>query len=248
VDRMSNPDGRSRLIDILRYRQRFEERLEVIESEAPFDELYGVDTARSVELWDLPDGNELLLGRNARYSVSPTRTVRNVLANCEVDFESTAFVDMGSGKGRVVLIASEYAFRRVIGVEASEHLCQIARTNAEIYRRSGADTAPIEIVNADATKFDIPADASFFYFYEPFSTDVCSEVLARIEDSITSFPRPVTLCFTGMGQPDGEEVERASVPVAAAAAENRPQWIRQDVIKSPDASFYDAFVYRNVLS
>ncbi|WP_278256810.1 class I SAM-dependent methyltransferase [Nocardioides convexus] len=136
-------------------------------------------------------------------------------------------------------------FRRVVGVEASATLCDIARANIEAVRRARGGHEHLEVVHADATTFDIPADAGLFYFYEPFSTEVCEAVLDNIEASVRQHPRAVVLCFTGRGQPDGTEGEADSPPVAAAAAQQRPQWQERCVVPSPDGVFYDALLFEH---
>jgi len=81
---MSDDNGRVRLLQMLEYRQIFEDRLERIDRANPFDSIYDVDTERSIELWELPETDQLSIGRNARYSPTPVRTVRNALARCGV--------------------------------------------------------------------------------------------------------------------------------------------------------------------
>nr|ADN26258.1 SAM-dependent methyltransferase [Streptomyces coeruleorubidus]ADN65355.1 methyltransferase [Streptomyces coeruleorubidus] len=243
---MSDNDARARLLRAMEYRQQFDERLGRIEQETPFDSVLDVDTTESVELWDLPDADQLWVGRNARYSPTPVRTVRSALGKCDVRHEEVTFVDVGCGKGRVLLLAAELPFRRIVGVEASEALCDIARSNVEkaSVARDGCDR--IEVVHADATKFDIPDDAGLFYFYEPFSVDVSLAVLERIEDSVRRHPRNVVLCFTGRGQPDGQGSDLEKTPVAASAAEMRAHWNLVEIVPSPDAEFYDSFLYEYV--
>ncbi|WP_075265569.1 class I SAM-dependent methyltransferase [Streptomyces sp. Tue 6075] len=240
---MSDQDRRARLIRALEYRQIFDDRLDRIERQVPFDSVHDVDTSESVELWELPQGDQLQVGRDARYSPTPVRTVRHVLGQCDVKHEDMTFVDVGCGKGRVLLQATEFPFRRIVGVEASETLCDIARANVEKASATLDGCDRIDVVHADATRFDVPDDAGLFYFYEPFSTEVSSAVLERIEDSVRRHPRPVVLCFTGRGQPDGQAGEHDTPPVAAAAAEIRPRWKRIGTVSSPDAVFYDSLLY-----
>ncbi|WP_234329696.1 class I SAM-dependent methyltransferase [Streptomyces viridochromogenes] len=243
---MSDNDPRARLLRAMEYRQEFDERLGRIEQQTPFDSVHDVDTTESVELWELPDADQMWVGRNARYSPTPVRTVRNALGKCDVRHEEVTFVDVGCGKGRVLLLAAELPFRRIVGVEASKALCDIARSNVEKASgtRDGCDR--IEVVHADATKFDIPDDAGLFYFYEPFSVDVSLAVLERIEDSVRRHPRNVVLCFTGRGQPDGQGSDLETTPVAASAAEMRARWNLVEIVPSPDAEFYDSFLYEYV--
>lgn len=243
---MSDEDQRARLLRALEYRQVFDDRLDRIEQQTPFDSVFDVDTAENVELWELPEADQMPVGRNARYSPTPVRTVRHALSRCDVRHEEVTFVDVGCGKGRVLLLAAEFPFRRIVGVEASETLCDIARSNVKTAAEGRDGFDRIDVVHADATVYDIPDDAGLFYFYEPFSVDVSRAVLERIEDSIRRHPRSVVLCFTGRGQPDGHGSELEKTPVAAAAAEMRDQWKRVEIVPSPDAEFYDSFLYEYV--
>jgi SAM-dependent methyltransferase len=243
---VSDSDPQARLLRAMEYRQVFDDRLDRIDRQAPFDSVHGVNTADPVELWELPDADQLWVGRNARYSPTPVRTVRNALSRCDVRHEEVTFVDVGCGKGRVLLLATEFPFRRIVGVEVSQTLCDVARRNVAAAAKTRAGCDRIEVVHADATRFDVPDDAGLFYFYEPFSADVSVAVLDRIENSIRRHPRSVVLCFTGRGQPDGNGDDREATPVVAAAAEVRPQWNLVEVVPSPDAEFYDSFLYEYV--
>jgi len=243
---MSGTDNRSRLLRAMAYRKEFDDRLARIEQHTPFDSVHDVDTVDPVELWELTDADPTWVGRNARYSPTPVRTVRNALSRCSVRHEHVTFVDVGCGKGRVLLLATEFPFRRILGVEASKALCDIARSNVGKASRTRAGCERISVVHADATTFDIPDDAALFYFYEPFALDVSVAVLERIEESIRRLPRSVVLCFTGRGQPDGNGHGCEAAPVAATAAETRAEWTLVEVVPSPDAKFYDSFLYEHV--
>lgn len=85
--------------------------------------------------------------------------------------ERFCFVDVGCGKGRPLLIASRYGFRRLIGVEYSERLCRVARKNL-------ADQA--EIVCQDAADFRFPDGPLFVYFHNPFGESVLTSVLSNL--------------------------------------------------------------------
>jgi SAM-dependent methyltransferase len=237
--------GKQSLQRMLAYRKVFDARFQEIDGRTPFDSVYDVDTGKPVELWELPEAAEMPIGRNARYAATPVRTARHVLANSGVVCPDVTFVDVGCGKGRVLLLAAELPFRRVVGVEASRTLCDIALRNIEAVERAPGGCDDIEVVHSDATDFEIPEDAGLFYFYEPFSTEVSEAVLDNIEASIRRHPRAVVLCFTGRGQPDGSEQGDDAPPVAAAAAQQRTHWLPRGVIPSPDGSFYDSFLFEH---
>jgi SAM-dependent methyltransferase len=112
------------------------------------------------------------------------------------------FVDFGCGKGRVVHQAAKQPFRRVIGVEISPVLAEIARTNLAA-RRHEHRCRNVEIVVADAREFQVPDDLTIGYFLHPFTGQTFDAVLRGIVDSIDRHPRRLRLIYLG---PHGAEV------------------------------------------
>lgn len=103
------------------------------------------------------------------------------------------FVDFGSGKGRIVCQAAMYPFAKVIGVEVSEQLSQIARDNVARHRRVRAGR--VEIVTADAVDWPIPDDLSVAYFYNPFVGDVFHNVVKGLIESFDRHPRQLRILY-----------------------------------------------------
>lgn len=106
---------------------------------------------------------------------------------------SDVFVDFGSGKGRVVCQASMYPFGRVIGVELSEELNQIARANVAHHRRVHARS--VEIVTADVLNWPLPDDLSVAYFFNPFYGDVFHRVVEKLLQSYDRNPRKLQIVY-----------------------------------------------------
>src|SRR3954470_21687653 len=77
---------------------------------------------------------------------------------------SDTFVDIGSGKGRVLCCAARYHVQQVVGVDLSEPFCATARENA---RRMRGRRAPISIHTAMANNFDYSA-ATVLFLFNPF--------------------------------------------------------------------------------
>jgi SAM-dependent methyltransferase len=124
------------------------------------------------------------------------------------------FLDLGSGKGRVVLQATQYRFARVIGVEISEDLTQIARRNAASCRLS-ARCGAIELVHSDALDYAIPDDVSVVYVFNPFRGSSFGAVLTRLEESVDRRPRALRVIYRNAVHHDdlvarGFQLERAS--------------------------------------
>jgi SAM-dependent methyltransferase len=119
----------------------------------------------------------------------------------------SVFVDFGCGKGRVLMMAARYGFRRVVGVDFSGELCRIARRNLEIFRRRAGGSVEFEVVESDAVAYRFRDDENVFYLFNPFDAVVLRQILERIDESRRRVPRPVWLIY--YYPLCGEMIERA---------------------------------------
>lgn len=122
-----------------------------------------------------------------------------------------SFLDYGAGKGRIVYQAAGYPFGRVVGLEISERLAQIAERTAE-RNRARFNCPRVEIVCADVVGFVVPDDITFAYFYNPFVGDTFRAALAGLIDSLDRRPRELTLIY--------------SHPLMAGAVEDTGRFVR----------------------
>jgi SAM-dependent methyltransferase len=99
----------------------------------PFDRFYRIDTSgfvASEELASSPfDG-----GKPGFYAGSQPSIIRTALETLPA-LEPFAFVDLGCGKGRPLIVASEFPFHSIVGIELSQALARAASKNASILRR-----------------------------------------------------------------------------------------------------------------
>jgi SAM-dependent methyltransferase len=101
------------------------------------------------------------------------------------------FYDVGCGKGRPLCVAARHAFRKVVGVELREDLCEAARENA---RKLRGRVAPIEVVCGDAGNVDY-SDGDVFFFFNPFGAPTLRAVMDSIHRSLTLAPRRVRMIY-----------------------------------------------------
>ena len=125
-----------------------------------------------------------------------------------IDLAAFTFIDLGSGKGRALLMASMYPFARVIGVEVQPELESIARQNIEVFSRPGQLCRRIESLCADAREYDFPLENLVLYLFNPFPAYVLREVLERLAASARSAPRPILVLYNAPFEK--EEFERIS--------------------------------------
>lgn len=129
------------------------------------------------------------------YQPTEPTLFREMMASLPIAFDAFTFVDIGSGKGRALLMASEYPFRKILGVELMAELHRSAEENILIYRSSTQRCRHLESVLADAREFDLPADPLVLYLFNPMPERALSGVLERLEKSMERTPRTVWVVY-----------------------------------------------------
>jgi hypothetical protein len=102
----------------------------------------------------------------AEYIGTPTWVLSRALDRLGIDPRNFVFIDLGSGKGQVILRAGARPFRRVEGVEFSEPLHRLAIGNIASAKAAGHLRAPVVSRNLDATKYDLPREKVMQQFAE----------------------------------------------------------------------------------
>jgi Histone methylation protein DOT1 len=177
-----------------------------------FDKLHNTDTSGLISLSEL-DVESPNWVHGYRYGPTAPETFRSLLKLLAIDFSKFTFIDFGSGKGAVLLYASEYPFREVIGVEFSRDLHHVAEANIAVYpaaRQSG-----VRPVWCDAVEFQIPPAPLCVFFNNPFSREIMSQVVANIAESHRHAPREVYLLTANIAY----ELESLTDNVRALAVE-----------------------------
>ena len=163
----------------------------------PFDLQYGTDTSGYVSGADLTTVSLSGVYATAYYGIAPSTLSQALqLVPAEVDGfrfpEQFTFVDLGSGKGRALLLASRLAFPAILGVEIAPELCRFALMNAAVF--PGVN-GRIELRNQDATAVNYPAGPLLIFLFHPFLLPVLRRVLTHLELQLKHNPRPCFLLY-----------------------------------------------------
>ena len=142
-----------------RRRQRF--------GDAEYDWDYRVNTTSGAVRW-----RERLLGVfHSAYQPTEPAVFHEMLAALRdaatTNFADFTFIDLGSGKGRTLLMASDYPFRRVLGVELLPALNRIAQENLAKYKSKSQKCFSLESICADASTFPLPEEPLVIYLFNP---------------------------------------------------------------------------------
>ena len=110
-------------------------------------------------------------------------------------FRDFVFLDLGSGKGRTLLMASDYPFRRIVGVELLPALHRIAQENLSKYHSESQKCFALESICGDATDFQFPAEPTVLYLFNPFPEAGLRKVIANLEQSLHEHPRAMYVLY-----------------------------------------------------
>jgi Histone methylation protein DOT1 len=166
-----------------------------------YDWEHRVETTSGTVGW-----RERLLGVfHSAYQPTDEAAFREMMAALPIDFREFTFIDIGSGKGRVLLMASEYPFRSIVGVELMEELHRTAEENIAAYRQqrdsaNGAQSGPsaqipIESIRADAREFIFPQTPLVIYLFNPLPEAGLRRMLHNLENSYSQTPRPIWIVY-----------------------------------------------------
>jgi SAM-dependent methyltransferase len=171
----------------------------------PFDEMHGVDTSGLVPAGHLVTGHPNDEHVTAYYGVAPSilRTLIDLWRATPPPhpIRRYTFVDIGAGKGRAILVASELPFHQVIGVELNPNMADIAQQNVDRWQQAHAtDTtapalAPIRLIEQDALDFDLPRTPTLLFLFHPFEAPVLKALLRRIETQFAHRPGTLDILY-----------------------------------------------------
>jgi SAM-dependent methyltransferase len=115
--------------------------------------------------------------------------IEAVAALPKFSFGAFTFIDLGSGKGRTLLMAAEYPFRQVVGVELLPRLNEIARQNLAESKTGSRKCFAIESICGDAVDFVFPNEPTVLFLFNPFPEAGLRRVIANLEESLRRYPR-----------------------------------------------------------
>ena len=154
----------------------------------PYDALHGIDTGSLIPGELLATGHRHDRHITAYHGTAPSlfrKVMARWLAVARHPVEKTAFVDVGAGKGRAMLLAAETPFRRIVGVELHPALAAAARENTEHWQLTNTGP-PMRVEEADAMQFRLPAGPCVLFLFNPFGAVLMDRFLLRLHHHFAS--------------------------------------------------------------
>ena len=158
-----------------------------------FDFKFNTDTFSWVQVNEL-DVNDKKKEHAVLYQATRVLPLRQLFEKLNISKEST-LVDIGCGKGRVLLVASEFGFEDVRGIEFSPSLCEIAKKNIIKFKNKTGRTSSFRVVISDAAQYQFEDDEDVFFLYNPFDEVILNKVLQNISASLNRCNRKVQIIY-----------------------------------------------------
>jgi len=146
----------------------------------PIDILYGLDTSGRISASVLRTGSSADI-HSYGYGASLPSIIRKAIETCP-NLDQASFVDLGCGKGLPLAVATEYPFRRILGVELSPALCVTARENARRMAERFPERTRIEVVEGDMIAAELPSGYLVAYMYNPAYPPLISRLAKRLAE------------------------------------------------------------------
>lgn len=199
-----------------------------------FDQEFGTDTDGIVPLWKLRIESPYR-EQGVRYQASHPDLIRSAIESLPIQPEEFVYVDIGSGKGRTLLVASEYPFRRIIGVEFSPELNAVAAENIHKYQGLKRKCNDVSSVCVDAANWEFPTENTMFFLYNPFGEDVLLRVLINLKSSLARNDREIYIVYShpifAHLLDSSDFLQRIDTPIEAAVYRHTTQSTRITAIR-----------------
>ena len=164
--------------------------------DAEYDWDYRVDTTGATVLW-----RSRLLGMfHSPYQPTEPTLFHEMMASLKqacpgIDFREFTFLDIGAGKGRALLLAVDYPFRRVVGIELLPELQRVAIENIAKYRSDSQQCFAVDCLLGDAVEFPFPPEPTLLYLFNPLPEAGLIRMVGNLQRSLEEHPRQLFVIY-----------------------------------------------------
>jgi hypothetical protein len=163
-----------------------------------FDQQFGTDTAAEVPLSAAGVCAEDVERGFVVYRAVWSSEFHRAMRTLPIDHNNFTFLDYGSGKGKAMLMASDYPFRRILGIEYAPKLHEIASRNVAVYRSKSQRCFRFEPTLGDAISYTPPDEPLVCFFFNPFDDMTLARVFENIHESVKRQYRDVYILFVNL--------------------------------------------------
>ncbi len=160
-----------------------------------FDRLHGIETTEIVTRDSLTGMSAELREHSGHYIPTNPGLFKRMMRKSGIDASGFTFIDLGCGKGRILIAAAAYSFDEIIGVEADAVLYEAAQENLN-NSQQGETRRRTRVIHADARTFALPKGNLFIFMYSPFRGPIFDEVAKHLGAAAAEPGRAVVVAYS----------------------------------------------------
>ena len=160
---------------------------------------YNINTIKPVSLKALTiaEGD---ISKSSPYEALNYYILETLLENFRKLFpREKSIIDVGSGKGRVMVAAAHYGFKNITGVDFARELCTAAEKNINKVKAQFPDKT-FTIYCKDILNYTIDKSGKVFFLYNPFNKEIMEKFLEKIDRSVKEYPRTIHFIYANPQQ------------------------------------------------
>ena len=142
------------------------------------------------------------LSKSSPYEALNFFILENLLENFRKLFpEEKGLIDVGCGKGRVMIVAAHYGFNKITGIDFAKELCAAAEKNVNKIKTQFPGIT-FKIICQDILNYQIHPDDQVFFLFNPFNKEVMEIFVENINKSVKEKPRTIYFMYANPQQID----------------------------------------------
>jgi hypothetical protein len=110
--------------------------------------------------------------------------------------------------GRAMLLAAEYPFQQVVGIELNPLLAKVAQHNLEIWQAAGKSRTQMQVICGDAVETPFAKGPIVLFLFNPFGASVMRRLLKRLAVEFADRAGQVDLLYVNNEQEGAIESQR----------------------------------------
>jgi SAM-dependent methyltransferase len=148
---------------------------------------YGISTFAPVELNKLTIVNGDI-SKSSPYEAANYYLLEKLFTAFRKSSNADSLIDLGCGKGRVLVVAAHFGFRNITGIDFATELCEEASANMKKLQQK-FPYIKWKVINDNVANYNISPGDSVFFMFNPFMEEIIENFLEKLERSCQQFPR-----------------------------------------------------------
>jgi hypothetical protein len=160
-----------------------------------FDRKFNVDTKGRFNVADYDDIDSKNWVYGTGYGPVNETDFIEALQERNLPWQEFTFIDFGSGKGRAVLLAATFPFKKVIGVEFAPELHAVAQDNLRNFQMEDRQSKDVEFICMDVADYQLPESQLVLFLNHPFEGPMMKDFVEKVKRSYAQHPRRMVVLY-----------------------------------------------------